>query len=248
MESDADRGSGEPLADAAAAALSPGAERLTAEGDTGNKLSRLHANTVRLEAFSDGVFAIALTLLVLDLKVPHLNDKSRHLVVALGHVLWEHWPEYFAFITSFSSVLIMWTHHHTLMRMVRKSDSLLLFANGFWLLSVTIVPFPTALAADYLMTTGAKLAATVYAGTFVLISISAYLLLLVVLRDGGGLTVSPKLLRRMKLSYASGPVIYLVAAALAQLDAWLAMGICTVMWIMWAVTAVVREEFGEADG
>lgn len=204
-------------------------------------------NTTRLEAFSDGVFAIALTLLVLDLKVPHLDDNSTHLVGALKQVLWKHWPEYFAFVTSFCSVLIMWTHHHTLIRIVRRYDSLLLFANGFWLLSVTIVPFPTALVADYLLTPGAKVAASVYAGTFVLISFSGYLLLRVVLRDHAGAYLAPKMLRRMKLSYASGPVIYLLTIVVAQFSAWVAMGICTSQWLIWVIVALVREELGESD-
>ena len=204
-------------------------------------------NTSRLEAFSDGVFAIALTLLVLDLKVPHLDDNSAHLVAALKHVLWKHWPEYFAFLTSFCSVLIMWTHHHTLIPIVRRYDSLLLFANGFWLLSVTVVPFPTALVADYLLTPGAKIAASVYAGTFVLITISGYLLLQVVLRDNAGECLAPRMLRRMKISYACGPVIYLLTVVVAQFNAWLAMAICTSQWLVWAIVAIVREELGETD-
>lgn len=204
-------------------------------------------NTSRLEAFSDGVFAIALTLLVLDLKVPHLNDDSPHLVAALKHVLWKHWPEYFAFLTSFCSVLIMWTHHHTLIRIVRRYDSLLLFANGFWLLSVTIVPFPTALIADYLLSPGAKVAASVYAGTFVLISISGFLLLQVVLRADGGEGLAPKMRRRLKISYATGPLIYLFAVGVAQFSAWAAMGICTAQWLVWAIAALIREEMGEPD-
>ncbi len=199
-------------------------------------------NISRLEAFSDGVFAIALTLLVLDLRVPHLDEKSSHLAEGLKHILWKHWPEYFAFLTSFCSVLIMWTHHHALMKIVRRSDSLLFFANGFWLLSVTIVPFPTALAADYLLTPASKIAAAVYAGTFVLISTSAFLLLLVVLRCNTGDCLPPKMLKRLRWSYAAGPLIYLTAALLAQYNAWLTMGICTLLWLVWAVVALIREE------
>src|SRR6185436_12372826 len=105
----------------------------------------------RLEAFSDGVFAIAMTLLALELKVPHFESSGSHLTAAeLASGLLHQWPSYLAFITSFFTVLIMWVHHHLIFRLVRRCDLTLLFANGFLLMLVTVVPFPTAVVADYL--------------------------------------------------------------------------------------------------
>ncbi len=112
------------------------------------QLSQEHASeesgTGRLEAFSDGVFAIAITLLVLDLKVPDLNGASP---AALGAALLKQWPNYLTLFISFATILIMWVYHHRLFQTARKADTLLLFSNGFLLLLVTVVPFPTALVA-----------------------------------------------------------------------------------------------------
>ena len=133
-------------------------------------------DTGRLEAFSDGVFAIAITLLALELKAPHLE--ASHLNSgALAAALDAEWPSYFAFITSFFTVLIMWVHHHLIFKLVRRIDVTLLFANGFLLMLVTVVPFPTAVVSEYLRTPAGPAACTFYAGFFVLISIGFWILL-----------------------------------------------------------------------
>src|SRR5690348_10117444 len=96
--------------------------------------------TARIEAFSDGVFAVAATLLVLDLKVPHDAAGGQGLVRALAG----EWPAYLAFVTSFAFIGIMWINHHRLFTLIRRSDNLLLVFNGLLLLGVTFVPFATA--------------------------------------------------------------------------------------------------------
>jgi uncharacterized membrane protein len=130
--------------------------------------------TGRLESFSDGVFAVAITLLVFNLQVPHLPGAIS--VPALGSALFEQWPSYLAFMTSFSTILIMWASHHSIFKLVYKADTPFLFANGLLLLLVTVVPFPTSLVAQYLITPAATLACAVYAGFFVVIN-AAYNLL-----------------------------------------------------------------------
>ena len=77
--------------------------------------------TGRLEAFSDGVFAIAMTLLALDLKVPHLGDRASASELALA--LAQQWPSYLAFTTSFGTVLVMWVHHHGIDRKSTRLNS-----------------------------------------------------------------------------------------------------------------------------
>ena len=132
--------------------------------------------TGRLEAFSDGVFAIAITLLALELKVPHI-ELSGNMTDRRISGLANQWPSYFAFATSFFTVLVMWVHHHAIFRLVRGADATLLFANGFLLMLVTVVPFPTAVVAEYLRTPAAGAACTFYASFFVLISIGFSVLL-----------------------------------------------------------------------
>lgn len=118
------------------------------EGDTG-----------RLEAFSDGVFSIAITLLVLEIGVPHIAAGAS-LWSALGH----QWPSYAAYVVSFLVIGIMWANHHTLFGYIAKVDRALIFLNLLLLLVVALIPWPTNLVADYLDRGGeqAKVAVAVY--------------------------------------------------------------------------------------
>lgn len=128
--------------------------------------------TGRIEAFSDGVFAIAITLLVLELKVPRELDHGPTLAAALA----AQWPAYLAFTTSFLTILIMWINHHRIFTLIGRSDDRLLFYNGLLLLGVTLVPFPTSLVAEHLRYEGQQLAAIVYNATFIFIAICFNLL------------------------------------------------------------------------
>jgi uncharacterized membrane protein len=112
----------------------------------------------RLEAFSDGVFAIAITLLVLDLRVPQ-NVPIGSLWMALGR----QWPSYFAFFVSFLIIGIIWMNHHALFDKVRVVDRTVLLANLLLLLSVSVIPFPTRLIAEFLPShSDAKVAVAIY--------------------------------------------------------------------------------------
>lgn len=194
-------------------------------------------DTSRLDAFSDGVFAIAITLLVLDLKIPRLNELASPTSGSLLASLRHEWPDYFAVITSFFSVLIMWVHHHMVFRWVRRTDRLLLFTNGLLLFFVTVVPFPTALVAEYLNTPEAPAATAVYACIFLGISIAFLLMLLAALRPSIVDPAAPlATVRRLRRSYWAGPPLYLLAAIVAPFSPWTGMGICTALWILWAAT------------
>src|SRR6516165_3656149 len=126
------------------------------------------SETNRIEAFSDGVFAIAITLLVLDLKIPRDTSGGAR----LSQLLIAQWPAYLAFLTSFATILIMWINHHRIFTLVARSDDRLLFYNGLLLLGVTIVPFPTSLVSEYLRGDGARTAAFVFNGTYILTAVT----------------------------------------------------------------------------
>lgn len=198
--------------------------------------------TGRIEAFSDGVFAIAVTLLVLDLKVPQIAapPTSRALAGALG----AGWPGYVAFTISFITVLIMWVHHHAIFRLVQRVDATLLFANGVLLLLVTAVPFPTAIVAQYLTTPADRVACAAYAGLFVLIGLGFNLLWWSVTyrrrllrRD-----VPQALLTRVTRSAMIGPLFYAVAAVLALWSAYVSLALCFVLMVFWAASAYERRD------
>jgi len=122
--------------------------------------------TARVEAFSDGVFAIAITLLILDLKVPSVTQGH------LGSALARQWPTYAAFLISFWFIGIMWVNHHRLFNHIQRSDNRLLFLNLLLLLGVTVVPFPTALRAAHFYSPGRTVATAVFNGTYVVLSSS----------------------------------------------------------------------------
>ena len=114
----------------------------------------------RLEAFSDGVFAIAITLLVLDLHVPERGDGS------LAHALGRQWPADASYVVSFVTIGIIWVNHHNLMRHLERADHGLLFLNVFLLMAVAVIPYPTALVAHYARTENATTAAIAYGATW----------------------------------------------------------------------------------
>jgi uncharacterized membrane protein len=122
--------------------------------------------TSRLEAFSDGVFAIAATLLVLELRVP---SDSADLVGALVRL----WPAYAAYLVSFLTIGIIWVNHHTLLEHCKRVDRRFLYLNLMLLIAVGIVPFPTALVDQYILSEhGATAALVVYGLGAILIAIA----------------------------------------------------------------------------
>jgi uncharacterized membrane protein len=200
-------------------------------------------DTGRLEAFSDGVFAFAITLLAVDVKLPRGPvATSATLLENLRHA----WPNYLIFITSFFCVLIMWVHHHNLFRLVRRVDAPLLFANGFLLMMVTLAPFPTAVVADNWRTPAASAACAFYAGYSMFVALAFYLLLMAALRrQVCSSSLTNEGLRRYRAGYRLGPPLYLVAVGLAYVSPWLTMGICTGLWIYWAAMTRMVDSAGE---
>jgi uncharacterized membrane protein len=192
--------------------------------------------TGRLEAFSDGVFAIAITLLVLELKVPDVTIAGTS-PAALGKALLKQWPSYVGLVTSFFTILIMWVHHHAILRAVRRTDAWLHFANGCLLLGITFVPYPTSILASYLQTSAAKMAAAFYSGTFVFIAICFYLFIRAAFREPLlSPTASEEFVAKTCHSYMFGPPLYLLATLAAIVDVRFSLAISTALWIFWATT------------
>jgi TMEM175 potassium channel family protein len=189
-------------------------------------------DTTRTEGFSDGVFAIAVTLLILDLTVPRLQGATpAELMDALRAELYPLGVLTLSFVTIF----IMWVNHHRLFLRLHHMDGRIMASNGLLLLLVTICPFPTALAAEYLGRPGANVAAGIYAGYFVIVNISFNLLLESAARSlhGAKHGLDEAVIRRLRGGLRFGFVAYLVAAVVAFWSAWVSIGICAVLWIFW---------------
>jgi uncharacterized membrane protein len=116
-----------------------------------------------METFSDGVFAIAATLLVLEFAISGDGD--------LGKELLHLWPSYLAYVTSFVTIGIIWMNHHHTVSLMARTDRTFLFVNNLLLMTVAFLPFPTKLVAQYLQGDGERAAALTYAATFVLMSV-----------------------------------------------------------------------------
>ena len=123
----------------------------------------------RLEAFSDGVLAIAATLLVIEIHAPPHEPG-----VSLASALWDQWPSYVAYVVSFMQIGVIWLNHHRMFQTVRAVDGTLLLLNLLLLMWVALIPFPTAVVADYLQDGGsaATTAMALYGGVMLLTAIS----------------------------------------------------------------------------
>ena len=169
--------------------------------------------TSRAEAFSDGVFAIAATLLVLELKVPHVEPG------ALGTALLKRWPSYATYAVSFLTIGILWVNHHAMLDRVREVNRPLLFVNLLLLMVVAVIPFPTGLLAEYLREGHDKrLAAAIYGGTWWATGLAicvtwAYVVRADLLREG----VDRALARRSLRTFALGIPAYLLGVAASLL-------------------------------
>jgi len=123
--------------------------------------------TSRIEAFSDGVFAIIITLLVLEIHVPQVQDKN--ISAALEHSLLAMTPKFLSYILSFVLVCIWWVAHHHLFHILKRSDRGLLWLNSLFLLWLAFIPFPTALMGDF---PGARIAVMGYGTVTTLAGVS----------------------------------------------------------------------------
>jgi uncharacterized membrane protein len=170
----------------------------------------------RLEAFSDGVFAVAITLLVFNLAVP-LPGQG-----ALGQQLASHWPSFAAYGVSFLTIGIIWVNHHALFRNFAAVDRALLFLNLLLLFFVVTIPFATAMIAAYLRRGGAdaSLAAAVYQGVFLGMSIAFGALFWWSIRHGYlTIPLTGAAARTALIRFAIGNLAYAAAIGVAYLSA-----------------------------
>jgi uncharacterized membrane protein len=168
--------------------------------------------TVRVEAFSDGVFAIAITLLILEIKIPPVT------ATPLSIQLLRQWPSYVSFVLSFAFIGVMWINHHRMFTHIKRSDNGLLILNLLLLLGVTAVPFPTAVLAAHLGRPGARTATLLFNGTFIVIAVLFNLLWRYASLHHRHLLahdVDAGMVARLTRMYQFGPVPYLICFAMA---------------------------------
>lgn len=166
--------------------------------------------TTRLETFSDGIFAIAATLLVLEIGV---SATSRN----LGHDLLHLWPSYLAYVTSFVTIGIIWINHHHTVSLLARVDRTMLFLNNLLLLTIAFMPFPTKLVGDYLNKPGEQAAVLAYSATLVVMAL-VHQVWWQYARRGRRLIADQTpdaALRGVDLAYAPGVPLYAIAFGIA---------------------------------
>jgi len=204
-------------------------------------------STTRLEAFSDGVFAIAITLLVLEIHVPEPGSGE-----SLRHELLAQWPSYAAFVVSFLTIGIIWINHHAMVRRLRQADHSILVWNLLLLMTVSALPFTTALMAAYLKESdGESLAAAVYSGSFLLMGV------VFAGMNRHILFGRPSFLeegldeptRRLTLKRAvAGLIPYAIATAIAPLSPYLTLAICAGVAAFYASPAASAADLEAGTG
>ena len=173
---------------------------------------------MRLETFSDAVIAIAITLLVLEIHVPQVEEGSPD---ELWRALGDLWPSYLGFLISFVTLGIMWANHCTIFRYIARTNHVFTLLNLFLLLCIALLPFPTALMADYLGKPAQQVGLIVYSGTFVVTAV-AFNRVWFYASHGGRLldaAADPGAVRAISRRFLIGPPAYLLAFALAFVNA-----------------------------
>jgi uncharacterized membrane protein len=176
----------------------------------------------RLAAFSDGVIAIIITIMVLELHVPHGTDWEALVGVA---------PSFLTYVLSFVYVAIYWNNHHHLLHTVGRVDGLILWANSHLLFWLSIIPAATAWMGQNL---SAPLPAAVYGAALLMPAIAYYILQKTIIRQQGSHSVLAKALGsdvKGKLS----PVLYVAGIALAFVSTWLSIALYALVAVMWLV-------------
>lgn len=198
--------------------------------------------TERILAFSDGIFAIATTLLVLDLTVPKIGAHAVHF--DLGASLLDEWPNYLSYILSFLFIGIVWANHHQMFTQIRRSNHLFLLINVLFLMWVAVLPFPTALLAEYLTSPNQAerhLVTEVYTGIWLLGALLFNLLWWYGVH-GQRLTdetIHHGIVRRTTWSYYIGPISYLFAFVLSFLSVEASLVVSFVLAVFYALAPLL---------
>ena len=197
-------------------------------------------STARLEAFSDGVLAIAITLLVLDIHVPDPAQRG-----SLASRLGSQWPHYAAYAVSFLTIGVIWINHHAMLRRMARADHTVLVLHLVLLLTIGVLPFTTALMAEYVRrSSGEHLASAVYAGSFLLMAIAFFTMQRYLLYGRGSLLrdhIGETARKRIARQNFAGLLPYAIATAVAPLSSYATLAICAAVAVFYALPQTTAE-------
>jgi uncharacterized membrane protein len=205
--------------------------------------------TGRIEAFSDGVFAVAVTLLILTIQVPPAVTVNKAQVNIPAFVLGQ-WPFFLAYVVSFITILIMWANHHSIFNLVVRADRILIILNGILLILITFFDYPTAIIAAALNEGHyQKFAAMFYTGTLFVVTIVynifwRYIAAHPHLIDSH---VSLDTIKKISGEYRFGPLFYAAAVLFSYFSALAGVLITLLLAIYFALTARIAPVHGGAS-
>jgi TMEM175 potassium channel family protein len=189
--------------------------------------------TSRVEAFSDGVFAVAITLLVLEIKVPETAGRE------LSRRLLDEWPSFASYAVSFMVIGIIWMNHHAVFEHLGRVDRPLMAFNLFLLVWIVLIPWATELLATYMREGGEaeRTAALVYTGTMTMMGVAFGLLWGYAARDRRllGVDLSDAEIRRRTRRFQAGAPVYALAAAVAIFSAPICLAINAALALYYAL-------------
>ncbi|HEV8504893.1 MAG TPA: TMEM175 family protein [Chitinophagaceae bacterium] len=193
---------------------------------------QLQKETLRIETFSDGVFCIAVTLLSIEIGVEvkdNITNKD------LTHSLLIQWPMYLAYVISFVNVLLAWIGHHSLFKLLRKTNNSIMVANGLLLMLIALIPFPTKTLGTFLLTGGLKTAVVFYTGYFVLISLAFRLLWYAATQSREQLIqeITVSQIRQTTRNENIGLICNSLILCIALINPWIALTLSFAMWVYW---------------
>jgi uncharacterized membrane protein len=210
----------------------------------------MEKDTSRIEAFSDGIFAVAITLLALDIGVDIKDLQALHPLATttdreLWHAITMEWPKILTYFNSFTAVLLMWMSHHQIFKILRTTSMKLMIINGLLLLIVALVPFPTKTLGEFIGTGAQKMAIIFYTGYSLIVS-AAYVLFILSATTGKNNLLLPdeppqkiqRIIRELKIGLTLNFSIFIMAFFIPVM----ALILNFSMWIFWALVSRNKDQ------
>lgn len=195
----------------------------------------MEKKTARLEAFSDGIFGVAITLLAIEIGIKEYEGANNE---NLWQKIIENWAEYFTYFNSFATVLLIWMGHHKIFNRIWKANHWIILLNGLLLLFVVLFPFPTKTVGAFIGTEAVNTAVAFYAGFTGLIVLCMLLLNLGIINNPKMITNPDKRLPWFKNQIKQQTMaffVYAIAVIVAFYSPFIALAITFLMWVFWAI-------------
>jgi uncharacterized membrane protein len=195
----------------------------------------MEKQTARLEAFSDGIFGVAITLLAIEIGIKEYEGATN---LNLWQKIIENWAEYFTYFNSFATVLLIWMGHNKILNKIWKANHWIILLNGLVLLFVVLFPYPTKTVGAFIGTNAVNTAVSFYAGFTGVIVICMLLLNLGIVRNKTIIINPDKNLpwfNNMIKGQIIGIVVYAFASIIAFYSAFIALALTFGMWVYWAI-------------